>query len=82
MRIALAILCLGGVSFLLHVLAAFVKEGTRLPPGPVRVHFAKFSPARRRGELIEMSLEPQKESASAEVDEWSPDFGNPRSRTG
>ncbi len=81
MRIALAILCLGGVSFLLHVLAAFVKEGRRLPPGLVRVHFAKFSPTRRRGELIEMRLEPQRRNVST-GDEWPPDFGDPRSRTG
>ena len=82
MRIALAILCLGGVSFLLHVLAAFVNEGRRLRPGPVRVHFAKFSPAQRRGELNEMKLESQERNASTGVDEWPADFGDPRSQTG
>ena len=82
MRIALAILCLGGVSFLVYVLAAFVNEGRRLPSGALRMHFAKFSPTRRRGEIIEMTLEPQKRNAAAGADEWPPDFGNPRSRTG
>ncbi len=54
MKIFLALLCIGAVAFLLRVLAALVREGVRLPPSTVRVHFAKFHPTRRRGELIEM----------------------------
>jgi len=54
MKIVLVVLCIGAVAFLLRVLAALVKEGVRFPPGTVRVHFAKFYPTRRRGELIEM----------------------------
>ena len=55
MKIALTILCIGAVAFLLRVLAALVKEGVRVPPSTVRVHFAKFHPTRRRGELIEIN---------------------------
>jgi hypothetical protein len=57
MRVALALLCIGAVAFLLRVLTALVREGMS-PPAAVRVHFAKFSPA-RRGELIEMNIEPK-----------------------
>jgi hypothetical protein len=57
MRVALAILCVGAVAFLLRFLAALVTEGMSLPPSSVRVHFMKFNPSRRRGELIEMNLE-------------------------
>jgi hypothetical protein len=52
-------LCIGAVAFLLRVLTAYVKEALRLPSGPVRAQLAKFNPSRRRGQLIEMSSEPQ-----------------------
>jgi hypothetical protein len=54
MRVALAILCVGAVMFLLRVLTALVKEWMSSPPNGVRVHFTKFNPSLRRGELIEM----------------------------
>jgi hypothetical protein len=54
MRVALAILCVGAVIFLLRVLAALMMEWMSLAAKGVRVHFAKFNPSRRRGELIEM----------------------------
>jgi hypothetical protein len=59
MRVALALLCIGAVAFLLRVLAALVREGIG-SPAAVQVHFAKFNPSRRRGELIEMNLEPKR----------------------
>jgi hypothetical protein len=57
MRVALVILCVGAVTFLLRVLAALVTEGISSPSKTVGVHFARFNPSRRRGELIEMNLE-------------------------
>jgi hypothetical protein len=57
MTVALVILCVGAVTFLLRVLAALVTEGMNLHPSTVKVHFARFNPSRRRGELIEMNLE-------------------------
>jgi hypothetical protein len=57
MRVALAILCIGAVAFLLCVLTALLNELTSLPSRAVRVHFAKFNPPRRRGQLVEMNLE-------------------------
>jgi hypothetical protein len=69
MRVALAILCIGAVAFLLRALAAFVKEAIRLPAGAVQVHFAKFNPSRRRGQLIEMSIEAERRSTPYRTDE-------------
>ena len=54
MRIALAILCLGAVTFLMRVMAAFIKEA-RIGPSNSMIHFAKFNAARQRRELIEMN---------------------------
>lgn len=56
MRIALVFLCIGGVTFLLRVLAASLNEAKTLPSSIV-IHFAKFKPSRQRGELVEMKLE-------------------------
>jgi hypothetical protein len=58
MRVALAILCIGAVTFLLRVLTALVQEWISMPASAVRVHFAKFDPSRRRGQLIAMNPEP------------------------
>jgi len=40
---------------MLRFLAALLKEGKSPSPQPVRIFFAKFSPAERRGELIVMT---------------------------
>jgi hypothetical protein len=53
LRVALAILCIGAVTFLVQVLAALMKE-TKIVPGRTVIHFAKFKPAKRPEELIEM----------------------------
>src|ERR1700674_2421720 len=63
MRVALAILCVGGVMFLLRVLAALVKEWMSFPPQAVRIHFAKFNPFRRRRVLIEMKPEQNRQAS-------------------
>lgn len=55
MRVALAVLCIGAVTFLLRVLAALVREA-RSGPSSTVIHYAKFKPARQRGEVIEMNL--------------------------
>ncbi len=60
MRVALIFLCIGAVVFLLRVLAALVREGMN-STAAVQIHFAKFSPP-RRGELIEMNIEPERKS--------------------
>jgi hypothetical protein len=57
MRVALAILCIGAVTFLLRVLAGLVKEWMRMSPSRARIHLAKFDLSRPRGELIEMNPE-------------------------
>jgi branched-subunit amino acid transport protein len=54
MRIALAMLCIGAVTFLLRVLAALVIEAKGVPPSTI-IHFAKFKPSMHRGALIEMN---------------------------
>jgi hypothetical protein len=65
LRVTLAILCVGAVTFLLRVLTALVKESVSWPPTAVTVHFAKFNPSRRQGELIEMSPESRRRKVSA-----------------
>jgi hypothetical protein len=62
MRVVLAISCIGAVTFLLCVLAALVKEWVSWPPSTIRVHFVKFEPSRRQGELIEMNPPAQKQN--------------------
>jgi hypothetical protein len=54
MRVALAILCIGAVTFLLRVLAGLVKEWMRISLSKAGVHLAEFNP-HQRGGLIEMS---------------------------
>jgi len=55
MRILLAVLCIGAVTFLLRVLVALVKEGTNLPPRVLKFYMAKFTPSGRRGDLVVMN---------------------------
>ena len=55
MKLILVSLCAGAVVFLLRFLAALLKESKSVSPRPVRAYFAKFNPARRRGELIVMN---------------------------
>ena len=55
MKLVFTFLCAGAVVFMLRFLAALLREEKSLPPRPVRVYFAKFNPAKRRGELIVMN---------------------------
>jgi len=55
MKLVLTSLCAGAVVFMLRFLAALLSEGKSLSPRPIRVYFAKFNPAKRRGELIIMN---------------------------
>ena len=60
MKVVLVLLCIGAVTFLLRVLAAFVKEWMSMAGSEPRVHFAKLNPSRQRGELVEMNPEAHK----------------------
>ena len=56
MKLALALLCVGAVSFLLRVLVALVKEGTQVPPRAAKFYLARFKPS-RPGALVVMRPE-------------------------
>ena len=68
MRMALALLCIGAVTFLLRVLVALVREAMN-GPGDMRVYLAKFSPSRRGAELILMHPESQRHNSAARTGE-------------
>ena len=55
MKPVLGMLCVGAAIFMLRVLSALMKERKSLSPWPMEVYFAKFSPEKRRGELIVMT---------------------------
>jgi hypothetical protein len=55
MKLVLISVCAGAVVFMLRFIAALLREGRSLSPRPMRVYFAKFNPAKRRGELIIMN---------------------------
>ena len=55
MKLVLTFVCAGAVLFMLRVLNALFKESKSLSPRPLRIYFAKFNPAKRRGELIVMN---------------------------
>jgi hypothetical protein len=52
LKLILTLLCAGAATFMLRLLAAWLREGKRRPPAPIQVYFAKFKPMKRRGELI------------------------------
>jgi Putative beta-barrel porin-2, OmpL-like. bbp2 len=54
-RVAMLMLCAGAVTFWLRLLWAFLKEGKALQPRAVKIYFAKFTPSKKRGELIVMN---------------------------
>ena len=55
MKVVLTFLCAGAVIFMLRFLAAVLSEGNRRSTKSMRVYFAKFNPAKRRGEVIFMN---------------------------
>ena len=52
MKLVPIIVCATAVAFMMRFLIALLKEGKSQPPQRVKVHFAKFIPSKRRGELI------------------------------
>jgi len=58
MRMAVIVSCIVAVTFLLRVLVALISEAMTQPRN-VRVYLSKFSPSKRRSELIVMSPESQ-----------------------
>ena len=56
MRIALAMLGVGAVTFLLRFLGALVKEVKSKPASAV-IYFAKVKPSRKHGELVQMTIQ-------------------------
>jgi hypothetical protein len=57
---AMALVCVGSVTFLLFVLVALIREATSGPLSTVKSLLTKFIPPRKRGELIVMTY-PEKE---------------------
>ncbi len=55
MKLVLTGLCAGALVFMLRFLAAIVSEAHGRSTQPIRVYFAKFNPAKRRGEVIFMN---------------------------
>jgi Putative beta-barrel porin-2, OmpL-like. bbp2 len=55
MKLVLTCLCAGAVVFMLRFLVAIVSEAHGRSMQPIRVYFAKFNPAKRRGEVIFMN---------------------------
>jgi Putative beta-barrel porin-2, OmpL-like. bbp2 len=55
MKLVFTLLCAGAVVFMLRFLAALLREEKSRSMQPIRVYFAKFNPAKRRGELILMN---------------------------
>jgi hypothetical protein len=56
MRMALAMLSVGAVTFLLRFLAALVREVKSKPASAV-IYFAKVKPSRQRGEVVQMTAQ-------------------------
>jgi hypothetical protein len=56
MRIALAMLSVGAVTFQLRFLVALVKEVKSKPASAV-IYFAKVKPSRRHGDLVQMTVQ-------------------------
>jgi hypothetical protein len=63
-RVIMAGLGAGAVAFFLRTLSAFLQQARVAPPGAVRIHFAKFSPVKKKGELIVMNHTDEKDKFS------------------
>lgn len=57
MRVAIAVLCIGAVTFLLRVLVALAEEWMQSPRLRERLHLARLNSPQSRGELIVMNPE-------------------------
>src|SRR5579864_6754076 len=67
MKVVLTSLCAGAVLFMLRFLAALLKEGRSQSLQPLRVYFARFNPAKRRGELMIMNSRNDMHKSAAEM---------------
>jgi len=67
MKLVFTLLCAGAVVFMLRFLAALLKDGGSQSLQPLRVYFAKFNPAQRRGELIIMNSRNDVHKSAAEM---------------
>ena len=67
MKLVFTLLCAGAVVFMLRFLAALLRERKSLSPRPMRVYFAKFNPAKRRGELIIMNSKSYEHKSAVET---------------
>lgn len=67
MNIALAILCVGGVAFLLRFLVALVNElgGARLASGREGLNFARYSPPKHRAKVVVMNSKARESKSTA-----------------
>ena len=68
MRIALAMLGVGAVTFLLRFLGALVKEVKSKPASAV-IYLAKVKPSRKHGELVQMTVQTPARWVSAKAGE-------------
>jgi hypothetical protein len=55
MKLVLTLICAGAVVFMLHFLAALLKEVRSRSLRMQKMYFAKFNPSKRRGEVIVMN---------------------------
>ena len=69
MRLVMSVLCVGGVTFLLCVLVALVREWLSLTPRAEMFYLAKFNPSRPRGGLIMIDSKARRPKVSAETDQ-------------
>jgi Putative beta-barrel porin-2, OmpL-like. bbp2 len=67
MKIAIAVLGVGGSSFFVYVFATLMKELISSSARDLEVYLARFQPRRKRGELIEMHVNPAVRKASTRV---------------
>jgi len=68
MKLAIAVLGVGVTSFFAYVLATLLKELISSSARDLKVYVAKFQPKRKRGELIEMQVNPVVRKVSTETE--------------
>jgi hypothetical protein len=69
LKVTIAVLCAGAVSFLLRLLFTLTKEALRQPPHALKVYGAKSCPNKQQGELIVMNPEAVKRRFTARTGE-------------
>ncbi len=69
LNFAVILVCSAAAAFLLRVLTALVKEGMSSPPRALKVHWARFSPSKKREGLMVIYPEPAKHELSKRAGE-------------